>query len=479
MSDSSNNNSSSFRQSSGDISRAEQIALDALHKVQQGDEALRKAEKKRDKLLILAGLLMVLMVGFFIWYATHAEQRQANIIKEFTTADRTFKYNDLGWKGQKDEYRKLMMKIFHVYGKSYNRRDVRALSPKEKPQYIDLCFDLAKDLGPPLTEWHGPIFAILESAINPQALGDFKTKTVMKKNKRGKIIGTEKTRVPTGFGLYQIRQSCGITYKNYYEMQPSWFKNKYPIRYIIDEDGLNWKTSTILMYCGMWGAYNKSYQGNHNFAISSHRFGPILERYFDDGNGKLPETFTYIVDGNKITFRVSDYWTDFLGMKEAFEAGKIELGEPFKIHWEGVRKQIAREEAEFSKNFKTFKYYKNEIEKLKQEKNDRDKRILELEKDIDETYKKFCKVYGEIHEGKHKGVQEVFKKARGLIQAWMKKYALRMERNIIIGWIVSGLIALLTIIIMLLSLRLFTIDLYKTIKSFIKKRRNKGGLTNG
>ncbi len=161
-------------------------------------------------------------------------------------------------------------------------------------------------------------------------------------------------------------------------------------------------------------------------------------------------------------------------MKECFEAGEIELGKPFKLHWDGVKKKIRLEEEQFSRNYNSFKYFKKEIDQLKQAKDDRDKRILELEKDIDNTYKKFVKAYGEIHEGNYKSVSSVFTKVvKGPVKEWMRSYDRKKRKDIIIEWVIAGAVALLILFYIGFSIVLFVKWVKSKIKSAILRRRNK------
>ena len=78
------------------ITKGERIVIDKINKIVKGEEDIVRSDKRRDKLLIFAFLIIIFLAGFFIWYATHAEERQAALVKEFTTSDRVWKYSDLG-----------------------------------------------------------------------------------------------------------------------------------------------------------------------------------------------------------------------------------------------------------------------------------------------------------------------------------------------------------------------------------------------
>lgn len=413
---------------------------------------LTVAQKQTKFVTILAVILLILVISFFIYRDKTNEIRLIKTINGFTTMEKEFKYDDLGWQGQKEVFRKHMMKLYTIYSYAYDRKEKKALSDKEKAEYINLCFDLAKDLGHPLSRWHGPIISIMESSMNPYALGDF----ITIKDKEGK-----KREVPTSYGMCQMKLSAAMHYYGYYLLLPKWFKNRYPIKITSEEDLLSWRTSTILLYSGLWGLYNKEFMGEHHWVVSAHHFGStVLSRFFNGGNGKLPSYFIY----NGVKFPVSEYWTCFLGMKEAFETGKLEVGRPFERKWHKVKKIIQKEEKEFIRNYNTFKYFKKEIYELKQDKKNYLERIENLEKDINDTHYKLVKKLGDIKTGRFKTIKQKFDESKGIIKEWVKKYYKNRDRNTIIQWIIAGLITLVILFLIFYFIILGIISSIKKIK---------------
>lgn len=412
-------------------------------------------KQNRTLLWIVITFIVCAFVSFF-YYADHQEnsrnKEQAIMLREFTEVNHEWRKIDLGRDANKEFHRKFGYRIFAVHGFAYDEKKPIAFSHKQKVRTLELAFNIAEDLqklGRPISEWDFLATGVGETSLNPNALGGYGE-----------------------HGYLQFKWATAAIAYGYYNMMPEWFRAKYPIELNAKEDLFDPIISTVLFYV-YYGQLLMDYHGSQMWAISEYHWGAgFLSAHRYQRGHDIPVSVT--IQG--VEYSLIDYYYNWVGLRDAFENGELEVGKGYARELVRMQKKLLKEEVRLNTAKDTIKGLRNSVRDLKEDMGEMHTKLSNYYYKEQKAMAKFSKIYKDIQDQKFDNIREKMEEDYPIIMEWVKDYvernprdAMRLYRNRYkIG--AAGIVALVCITL-IVGISAYFIGRRKAIKKLNKKRK--------
>lgn len=425
------------------LSASEVVVLSSLQKSEASQRREEQLSRRTFTTQLIMGFMLVFVIVFFIWHSKNQDNIIATTIHEFTYIGHEFQMVDLGVVAQKEVFRKQMMRLFSIYGKRYDRKEVVAMSKEQKPRVIELCFGLTLDI----KRWGGDVeyhdavtTGILESALNPNQDGPAGEK-----------------------GWLQFKWATAWTAYGMYKSMPDWFQKKYRVELKKHSDMYNPYTSTILYYVYK-ANLQKYYRGSEMWAMSEYHWGlGYLGNSYQNGKGDLPAFVT--IQGKE--YCIPAYYMNWISLKESFKAGKVQEGKEFHTKWQARQRVILKEEITLNNSAKIIKKLRNEKNDIRALLKEVTERVEKFDKKEQEAYTKFLKIYSSVQDGSFTSIRKKMNEHIPIIKKWMKQYREAHETEQ--RWLMAAAVAILIFFLLMVYFLLRWSFLWLRHKKYLKQ----------
>ena len=342
------------------------------------------------RIIIVLIISIIVLIVLMIIKETQYTNRIAKVITDITLIQNGLNFNDMEKQEQISKYRKMMIRIFEIYGFKYDNKYKKAMTKDQKVKYIILNYRLASAFNFGLFDV--PIIQLLESGFNPYAY-----------NKDN--IGER--------GLGQIYWYTAVLADKIQELLPDNLKKiaKFDLKNKEDlfDPLINTKITYVLLYF-----LRRDYQGREDWYISVYHWGGFLGLKWFGGRGEFPEKF--MINGIKLS--PLKYYISFAELKSAFEAGRLSASKEIVEKWENYRKKICKEELDYRRVRRIMINLRKEIKA----KDDAKEQLDEYYKNLNMSIKKYQKELRRIGKQSQRDGKTSLRKAKNIVKKLLKLF---------------------------------------------------------